>query len=187
MRKKEFLLTAFFLILSASLLIRAECRFPGRASRQDQPEIPKFYALRVVFEKNVQNAKDSLGSPDGLYAEILPGGQLVVLMKNRIYPFTNLDSGSIVCKGEADYALEGWFQMQDTQGKPQYYWLPLTTGNSPGGFRLSAIEQYEGSAGIDTIRIANIGSQSLFVDAVTGNSREEERRPTALAALALVR
>jgi hypothetical protein len=176
MRKKGLLLAAFFLFLSASLLIRAERGFPRKARGQDQPETPKFYAQRVGFEKKVQNAKDSLGSPDGLYAEILPGGELVVLMENKIFPLANFDSGSVVSKGEADFGLEGWFQMEDTQGKQQYYWMPLAMGQSPGGFRLSAFEPYEGSAGIDMIRIANAGTQSLFVDAVIGYSRRVEER-----------
>jgi hypothetical protein len=172
MRKKGLLLAAFFLFLSASFLIRAERGFPRKAWGQDQPGLPKFYALWVVFEKKVQNAKDSLGSPDGLYAEILPGGELIVLMENKIYPLANFDSGSVFSKGETDYGLEGWFQMQDMQGKQHHFWLRLAGGHSPGGFRLAGIEPFEGSADIDMIRIANAGAQSLFVDAVIGNSRE---------------
>jgi hypothetical protein len=182
MRKKGLLPAVFFLFLSAGPLIGAERGFPGKEQEQDQQETPKFYALRVVFEKKVQNAKDSLGSPDGLYAEIQPGGQLVVLMESKIYPLANFDSGSVVSKGESDYGLEGWFQMQDTQGKQQFYWMPLTMGHSPGSFRISAFEPHSGSAGIDTIRIGNAGTQSLFVDAVIGNSREAERRGKARAA-----
>jgi hypothetical protein len=80
------------------------------------------------LEREFQNAKDSLGAPDGRYAEILPGGQLVVLMENKPYPFPIIggisefgggppDSGSVVGKGGADIGLEGWFPMQDTQSK----------------------------------------------------------------------
>ena len=140
MRKKGLLLAASFLFLSAVLLIRAPRGFSGKAPGQGQPERPKFYAQRVVFEKKVQNAKDSLGAPDGRYAEILPGGQLVLFMENKIYHFTTLDSGSVVGKGEAEYGLEGWFPMQDPQGKRYYGWMPLAVGESPGGFRLSPVE-----------------------------------------------
>jgi len=176
MRKKGMLLAAFFLFLSAGLLIRAERGFPRKERGQDQLETPRFCAQRVGFEKKVQNPKDSLGSPNGLYAEILPGGELVVFMENKIYPLANFDSGSVVSKGETDYGPEGWFQMQDTQGKQQHFWMRLAGGHSPGGFRLAGIEPFEGSAGIDMIRIANAGTQSLFVDAVIGYSRIAERR-----------
>ena len=149
--------------------------------------MPKFYALQVVCEKEVQNAKDSLGAPDGSYAEILPGGQLVVLMENKLYPFPSLgppegggglaDSGSVVGKGETDFVLEGWFPMQDTQGKQNYVWIAL--GLSASGFCV----WLEGSTGVDMIRITNPGTKSLFVDAVIGLSKEAERRQEAVAAL----
>lgn len=50
-------------------------------------EQQKFYALRVVSEKDVLSANDSLGAPDTRYAEILPGGQLVLLMEKKLYVF----------------------------------------------------------------------------------------------------
>jgi hypothetical protein len=87
MRKRGLLPAGFLLFLSASLLAHGPSVFPGKAPGQDQPERPKFYALRVVFEKNIQNAKDSLGPPDDRYAEILPGGQLVLLMEKELYLF----------------------------------------------------------------------------------------------------
>jgi hypothetical protein len=181
MRKRRLLSARLLLFLSAALLAHASSSFPGKTPRQGQAERPKFYALQVVFEKNVQDAKDSLGAPDGRYAEILPGGQLVVLMENKLYPFPILsgwlegggglaDSGSVAGKGETDFSLEGWFLKQTTQGKPHYVWRPLVLSSS--GFCV----WLECKAGVDMIRIANTGTKSLFVDAVLGYGRGTGRR-----------
>jgi len=181
MKKKDCCCTALLLFLSYALLAHAPSGFPGKTPGQGQPERPKFYALRVIFEKNVKNAKDSLGTPDGRNAEILPAGQLVVLMENKLYPFPSIsgwseggvglaDSGSVVGKGEADFGLEGWLPMKNTQGKQHYVWIPL--GLSVTGFCV----WLEGSAGVDMIRMINPGTKSLFVDAVIGYGREAEIR-----------
>lgn len=183
MRKRTLLSASFLLFLSAGLLARAPSAFVGRAPRQDQPQGPKFYALGVVCEKDVQNAKDSLGAPDGLYAEILSGGHLIVLMENKLYPFPGIgrpgeggaptDSGSVVGKGGADFSLEGWLPMQDMQGKQHYDWVSL--GLSVSGFCLPLIDSllpFNISAGTDIIRITNISTESLFVDAVIGYGRD---------------
>jgi hypothetical protein len=182
MRKRGLLPAGLLLFMSAGLLARVPSGFPGKTPGQGQSERPKFYALRVVFEKKVQNAKDSLSAPDGRYAEILPGGQFIVFMENKLYPFPilgtpeggygQIDSGSVVGKGEADFGLEGWFPMQDTQDKQHYAWIPL--GLSVSGF--CVWPTYD--MGVDMIRITNIGTKSLFVDAVIGydRKRKEDRR-----------
>ena len=184
MRKRGLPLAGLFFFLSASILAHAPSSFPGKVPWQDQPERPKFYALRVVFEKEVQNAKDSMGAPDGRYAEILPGGQLVLLMEKELYfsPIVGdggaLDSGSSVGNGGAEIDLEGWFPMQDTQGKQCHDWMPL--GISGTGFLISSfpepINSSEGSSGVDMIRITNPGNKSLFVDAVIGYGLNAEVR-----------
>jgi len=182
MKKRRLLSSGLLLFLSSALLAHATNGFPGKMPGQGQPERPKFYALRVVSKKNVQNAKDSLGAPDGRNAEILPGGQLVVFMENKLYPFPSIsvlppeggvglaDSGAVVGKGETDFSLEGWFPMKNTQGKQHYVWIPL--GLSATGFCV----WFEGSAGVDMIRMINPGTKSLFVDAVIGYGREAEIR-----------
>jgi hypothetical protein len=181
MRKTRLLLCGFLFFLSVILLAHNPSGFLGKKPSQGQLERPQFYALQVVLERNVQNAKDSLGAPDGHNAEILPAGQLVVLMKNKLYPFPNIsswleggaclaDSGSVVGKGETSFGLEGWLPMKNTQGKQHYVWMPL--GLSATGFCV----WLEGSAGLDMIRITNPGTKSLFVDAIIGYGREAERR-----------
>jgi hypothetical protein len=182
MRKRRSLPASFLLFLSAGLLTYKPSGLAGKAPRQDQPQRPKFYALQVVYEKQVQNAKDSLRSPDGQFAEILPGGQLVLLMENILFPSPIigngeiagcLDSGSVVGKGEADFGLEGRFTWQDTQGEQHHEWVLL--GVSAIGFCISPpplpSHPFEDSAGVDMIRITNPGTKSLFVDAVIGYGR----------------
>lgn len=189
MRKRGLLPAGFLLFLSADLLASVLSGIPGKASGQDLPIKSKFYALRIVNEKKVQNAKDSLGAPDGSSAEVLPGGQLVVLMEKKLYSFPFglgfgegsgfLDSGSVVGKGGADFKLEGWFAWQDTQGKQQCDWIPL--GLSVSGFCLPLIDSLppiDISAGTDMIRVTNLGTKSLFVDAVIGYVREADNRLT---------
>jgi hypothetical protein len=183
MRKRGLPSASFLLFLSTGLLTPAPSGFAGKAPRHDQPQRPKFSALGVVCEKDVQNAKDSLGAPDGRYAEILPAGQLVVLMENKLYSFPGpgwpgeggapADSGSMVGKGGADFSLEGWLPMRDTQGNQHYDWIAL--GLSVSGFCLPLIDSllpFDISAGTDMIRIVNLGTKSLFVDAVIGYGRD---------------
>jgi len=169
-------MVGFLLFLSAGLTARALGCPSGKMESPGQPERPKFYALRVVSEKNVQNAKDSLGAPDGCYMEILPGGQLVLLMEKNF-----IDSGIVVCKGEEGYGLEAWVQMQDTQDEQQNYaWMIIQREPSNcfiflGGDPNSGMGGYWGMA-VNTVRITNPGTKSLFVDAVIGYGMEAERR-----------
>jgi hypothetical protein len=181
MIKIRMLSASLLFFLSAGLLARAPDGFPGKTERAGQPERPRFYAIRIVSEKDVLNAKDCLGAPDGRYAEILPGGQLVVLMEK-----TFIDIGTLVFKGETDYGLEGLFHVQNTQDERQdYAWIPFWSGRFippgmwPGGFSFGpgspGLSLY-GGLGVDRIRISNSGSRSLFVEAVIGYHFEPERR-----------
>jgi hypothetical protein len=179
MRKELLVPASFFFFLSAMLLAIAPGGFPRNRSGQDQPKGPKFYALQIICEKEVQNAKACLGAPDGRYAEILPAGQLVMLMENRLYSFPIgggisegvgfLDSGSVVGEGGADFSLDGWFVWKDGQGEEHHDWISL--GMSAGGFFLpliGSLSPFDISAATDMIRITNRGTKSLFVDAVIG-------------------
>jgi len=181
MRKRGLLSAVSFVFLSVGLLVRAPSELPGKWPRQGQSERPRFYALKVVSEKNVLNAKDSLSAPDGLFAKILQGGQLILFMENKLHSFPGLgrpgeggspaDSGSVVGRGGADFSLEGWFARQNMEGRQDYDWIPL--GLSVSGFCLPLIDSFsllpfDISAGTNMIRITNIGSKTLFVDAVIG-------------------
>ena len=174
MKIRELVTLGVFLGLSGGIIVgaRASCYRHDK----EKEEKPKFYALRVVSETNVQNAKDSLGSPDGRYAEIQPGGKLLLLMEKELHPFPSLggnqeggglpDSGSVVGKGGADFSLDGCLTTQDTQDKQHSAWVLL--GVSSTGFYIST--------DVNKIRITNLGTKLLFVDAVIGYDREAERK-----------
>jgi hypothetical protein len=176
---KTVISTGILLFLLAPILTYASNGFSGEAPGQDRQESSRFYALKVIYEKKVQNAQDSLGAPDGRSAEILPGAQLVLLMEKILSPsrITGYgenqgctDSGSVVGKGEGDYSLEGRFTWQDAQGEQQHEWV--RPGPTATGFciapPLQAICPFKDTFGVDMIRITNLGTNSLFVDAVIG-------------------
>jgi hypothetical protein len=171
--------TGILLFLLAPILTYTSNGFSGETPSQDQQESSRFYALKVIYEKKVQNARDSLGVPDGRSAEILSGGQLVLLMEKILSPsrITGYgenqgctDSGSVVGKGEGDYSLEGRFTWQDAQGEQQHEWV--RPGPTATGFCIAppalAIYLFEDNFGVDMIRITNLGTSSLFIDAVIG-------------------
>lgn len=173
-------MVGFLVFLSAGLTARAlgcpsvKIESPGQAER------PKFYAIRVVSEKDVINARNSLGAPDGRDTEILPGGRLVVILEKKLFPFLITgslesgpglpDSGSIVGKGGEHIRLEGCLEREDAQIKSGCEWIVL--GISTTGFYYFPPPLPDdvpiASACIDMIRISNPGTESLFVDAVIG-------------------
>jgi len=174
MKIRELITVGVFLGLSGGIIVGA--RPSCYRNNQEKEERPKFCALRVVSEKNVQNAKDSLGAPDGRYAEILPGGQLVLLMQKNF-----MDSGTVVCRGEEDYGLEGWVQMQETRDEQQDYAWMIIQREPSNRFNFLTFDPNSGMGGswgmaVSTVRITNVGTKSLFVDAVIGYDREAERR-----------
>jgi hypothetical protein len=176
MKKREMLKAGYLPFLLVGLLASLPEDSSGRIQDQDQPGRPTFNALRIVSEKNVLNAEDTLGRPDGRYAEILPGGQLVVLMEKTFFDF-----GMLVCKGGDDYGLEGRVKMQDTHVEEQdYAWMIINRGPS-NRFDFWGTDTSRPRGGywgmtVNMIRITNFGTNSLFVDAVVGYSTGSERR-----------
>lgn len=148
-------------------------------------ERPRFYAVQIVSEKGVLNAKDALGAPDGHYAEILPGGELVLLMEKEleVFPVRGWDSGvnlaysgAIVAKGDTPALLEAWIPIRSASGDERYVWIPI--GGDTSGLYFNVL--WRGPKHTDKIRITNLGPevfvpgdflqepQSLFVDAIIG-------------------
>jgi hypothetical protein len=174
MRINGALLPRVLLFAFLVSLVGAPDGLSGKGQDQNQPERPRFYALRVVSEKGVLNAKDALGAPDGRYAEILPGGQLVLLMEKKLEVFPVGDqnygiglaySGAIVAKGETPALLEGWILIRNARGDQSNAWIPIgasSARNYDYGAWLKGIEH------TDKIRITNTGTESLFVDAIIG-------------------
>lgn len=173
MNKRGFFPALVLLALWGGTIAAARSPASGLRKAQDQEERPKFYVRRVVFEQNVKNSREALGEPDDRCAEIAVGGQLILLMENRIYPSTNFDDGLVVCKQEASYGLEGWFLVSGTQKDPQFAWMPLVRGRSPGSFRLAAMDAAEGSSGVNMIRISNDDTKPILLDALVGYGRME--------------
>jgi len=164
------------LILSVlSIGIAARVLFSGqeRGRGQEEPDRPKFYAKRILFEQNVKNADDALGEPDGRAAEIGPGGHLIVLMEERIYPSLNYDDGYVVLLEDSRFNVEGWFPMTGTQKPSQFAWIAMVRGQSPRGFRLAFMDPIEGSAGVNMIRISNDDTKAILMDAIVGYVRQE--------------
>lgn len=175
MKRNHALMAAVLLVLSGVVSAAGGAGVSAKSPRRGQEERPKFYASRVISEENVKNAKEALGEPDGRYAEIAPGGRMVLLMENRIYPSMTSDDGLVVCKGEANFGMEGWFLLAGTKDAPQFAWMPLVRGMVPGGFRLTGQEAMggtaEGSPGVNMIRIANDDMKPILVDALVGYGR----------------
>jgi len=180
LRKSGLLTVGFLLFLLAGLPVRAPGCLSGKMERPGQPKRPKFYAIRVVSEKDVIHARNSLGAPDGRDTEILPGGKLVVILEKKLFPFLITgslesgpglpDSGSIVGKGGEYIRLEGCLEREDAHIKSGCKWIVL--GISTTGFYYFPPPLPDdvpiASTYIDMIRISNPGTESLFVDAVIG-------------------
>jgi hypothetical protein len=185
MKAREFRPALAFLMLLAGLgpAVRSSVSAPGAG--QNQEERPRFYARDIVLEQNVKNARQALGDPDGRFAEIGVGGQIVVLMEKRIIPSAAFDDGLVVCQGEANFGLEGWFLQAGTKEAPQYAWMTLFPGKSPGGFRLTSQDMIggtaEGSPGVNMIRISNNDTKPILVDAVIGYGMKEDCPPALVA------
>jgi hypothetical protein len=175
MKKRGIFPVIILLVLTVGALAAARAGTsgprPGRG--QEQGERPKLYARSVVFEQNVKSSGNALGEPDGRFAEIAPGGQLVLLLEDRIYPSGSFDGGLVVVKEESHYGLEGWFLVGGTPQDPQFAWMPLVKGQSPGSFRVAVREAIEGSAGLSMIRISNADTKPILLDALVGYGRIE--------------
>ena len=171
MNKIQVYLTVAFLVLSAGILAAGRPSETGLKRAQGQEERPKFYATRIISEEGVINARQALGEPDGRYAEIAPGGRMVLLMENRIYPSTTFDDGKVFVKEDSDYGLEGWFPTSGSQKDPGFAWMLLIRGQSSGGFRVALVDALAGNAGVNMIRIANNDTKPILLDAVAGYGR----------------
>ena len=197
MKLRKLITLSVFLGLSGGITLGA--RPSCYRHDQERKERPEFYALRVVSDKDVQNARDSLGAPDGRFAEILPGGQLVLQMAKGFCLFVlgssqeegvEMISGSVVGKGGADISLELWSPWQERQGKHYNGWVAVAVSGKGFSIPIDPGLSYDskgisppflGNTGVDTIRITNLGTKSLFVDAIIGLDREVEREREPVA------
>jgi hypothetical protein len=135
-----------------------------------QDERPRFYARRISDHVNVVDPQNALGEPDGRFAELRPGGELTVVMSEKIYYSDASDDGAVVVKGGGSYGVAGLFRMTE-EGEPA--WLPLPPGRTPGGFKFGT-SMFNVVQSTDTIKIANDDGRSLFVDAVIGYGKNDK-------------
>jgi hypothetical protein len=171
MRIAGALLLSFFIFVILMPLVSDP---NGLLEKGQFVEGPRFYAVRVISEKGVLSATDALGPPDGHYAEILPGGELVLLMEKEleVFPVGTQDygiglaySGAIVAEGETPALLEAWIPIRNARGDELYSWIPI------GATSARYYDYHAWLGGIehtDKIKITNIGTESLFVDAIIG-------------------
>jgi len=169
MKIRYFIIAAVFVCLSRGIIIEAE---PSLEWKDQKGKRKEFYALQVVLEQDVKNTKDCLDIPDGRYAKILPGGQIILLMEENF-----IDYGTVVCKWEVNYSIEGCFYLQETQAPDENYVWMIIQRESFNRF-LFFPESYIwwGSTGVNVIRITNLGAESLFVDAIIGYGMEAKGR-----------
>ena len=169
MKIRYFIIAALFIYLSGGIIIEAT---PFLDWKDQKEKRQKFYALRIVLEKDVQNTKDCLGMPDDRYAEILPGRQIVLLMEENF-----IDYGTVVCKGELNYTIEGCFYIQETQAPDKNYaWMIIQRESFNRFIFFPESYIWWGRTGANVIRITNLGTESLFVDAILGYGMEMKGR-----------
>ena len=133
---------------------------------------PAFYGQDILDDNDVVAPEEALGEADGRFAEIRPGGEMTVLMDDRIYYSDASDDGSVVTKGEGKYGLAGLFRMTE-EGEPA--WQPLIPGGTPGGFKLGSA-MFPVAQSTDTIKIVNDDNRPVYVDAVLGYGKAERSR-----------
>ncbi len=124
----------------------------------------EFYAGQVVDHIDVADPENALGVPDGMFAEIRPGGEMTLEMEEPLVGLDGSDDGRIVMRNGTAFGLAGLFPM-DEEGS--LAWQPLSPGSEPGGFNLGPLRDPTGRS-TRTIRIINDDDRPLFLDAVIG-------------------
>jgi len=157
-----------------SLLLAAAPTSPqATAHPATEPPRPEFYADEVLDDADVGDPENALDAPDGFFAEIRPGGELIVRMSEIIRYSDVADDGRVVTNGSARYGLAGLFEMTE-EGEPA--WQTLLPGGTPGGFKLGP-GRFDVTQSTDTLRIVNDDTRSVFVDAVIGFRTERPLPP----------
>jgi hypothetical protein len=137
-----------------------------------QDDRPRLFAIKISDHISVVDPQNALGEPDGRWAEIRPGGELTVVLAERIYSSDASDDGAIVLKGEGRYGVAGLFRMNE---EGESAWQPLMPGGTAGGFKFGP-SQFIVTPSTDTIKVANDDTRSIFVDAVVGYGKRDRGR-----------
>lgn len=138
-----------------------------------EEQVNENYAASVVeseTSKGVKYAKEAFSKPDGKYAE-LASEEFITLKMAKPFNVRNLGdiAGRIECmEGEYSLAVPVRTDITDinavnAQGQDKFAWI-YCIPSAEGGFRLPNAPQ----AIIDQIKITNIGTGKLKIDAVIG-------------------
>lgn len=170
MRRSAFaIVTGLCLAGAAVLWASRTCPAAGQDAQDERPQV---CGAKVLDHINVVDPDNVLGEPDGRFAEIRPGGEITVLMAERIYYSDASDDGTVVTKGGGQYGVAGLFQMTE-EGPPA--WQALAPGRTPGGFKFGT-SMFSVVQSTDTLKIANDDTRSIFVDALIGYGKEKRAR-----------
>ena len=170
MKRSTFAIAAGLCLIGAAVLWAS--RTSPAAGQDTQAERPRVYGAKVLDHINVVDPDNALGEPDGRLAELRPGGEITILMAERIYYSDASDDGTLVIKGSGRYGVAGLFQMTE-EGPPA--WQPLAPGRTPGGFKFGT-SMFSVVQSTDTLKIANDDTRSVFVDAVIGYGKAQRPR-----------
>jgi hypothetical protein len=170
MKRNAVLAAAGLCLFGAAGLLASRSTAPPGGMPQD--DRPGFYGKQVLDHINVVDPASALGEADGRYAEIRPGGEITILMADRIYYSDASDDGAVVTKGDGRCGLAGLFRMNE---EGQSAWQPLPPGRTPGGFKIGT-SMFNIVQSTDTLKIANDDTRSVFVDAVIGYGKGERAR-----------
>jgi hypothetical protein len=170
MKRSAFIVGAGLGLIGAAILLAS--RTSPAAGQDAQAERPRVYGAKILDHVNVVDPENALGEPDGRLAEIRPGGEITILMAERIYYSDASDDGTVVTKGSGQYGVAGLFQMTE-EGSPA--WQPLSPGRTPGGFKFGT-SMFSVVQSTDTLKIANDDTRSVFVDAVIGYGKDKLAR-----------
>lgn len=124
----------------------------------------KFYAKEYFNPGTnlVINPEYVMGKPDNKYSEILPNGELTVIMEKPFSKLMFYAEGRIVSKNESDYSVAALVHMEGEEA-----WRELVPTAIPGALDIP----HDAQTLVNTIKIKNTGSEPIHIDAVIGYSR----------------
>jgi len=126
----------------------------GTPAIKSGQEANEFYVKEIISSNLVNNPHYALGKQDDKYAEIMPGGELVLKMEKPFLPQEQYNDGKIIAK-DGEYSVAAL--VQDA-------WREIFPGVVPGGFKIPKSGQVQ----VDTLKILNIGNERVYIDSIVG-------------------
>lgn len=141
-----------------------------------EQQVQESYANKIVHPgtDRVVDPDDALGEPDGIYALILPSGELTLRMEKPFPAMQAYNDGRVVVKeGSGEFSLAALVPVLETD--PEYgvvisrndqdlllAWREIAPGLINGGFQIPPSEQ----SLVDIIKIKNVSEKNVYIDAV---------------------